>query len=126
MAEYKFSKSHEWVSVEGNIVTIGITSYAQKELGDIVFIELPRIGEKFKQSGRFGTIESTKAASDLYCPVSGEVVAVNTELNKKPQLVNENPLAQGWMIRVKLENTAELNTLMNEVEYITFIAHEKH
>ena len=126
MAELKFSKTHEWVRVEGAFAFIGISEHAQKELGDIVFVELPRVGEKIKKDGRFGTVESTKAASELYSPLSGEVTAVNGDLGKAPQLVNESPLEKGWMIKIKLADAGEAKALMDEAAYKTFIAAEKH
>jgi len=126
MAELKFSKTHEWARIEGAFAFVGISDHAQKELGDIVFVELPRVGEKVKKDGRFGTVESTKAASELYLPLSGEVVSTNSELGKAPQLVNESPLEKGWMIKIKLENSAEAKELMDDAGYNAFVAQEKH
>jgi len=126
MAELKFSKTHEWVRVEGNAAVIGITDHAQKELGDIVFVELPRVGEKVKKDGRFGTVESTKAASELYSPLSGETIGANSDLAKAPQLVNESPLDKGWMIKIKIADLGDLKDLMDEAAYNSFIASEKH
>ncbi len=125
MAELKFSQSHEWANIDGAAVTVGISGYAQKELGDIVFVELPRIGDKVKQGNRFGTIESTKAASELYAPLSGTVTMVNGLLNKVPQLINESPLDKGWMVKIRTDDPAEAGLLMNEAEYNEFIAKEK-
>jgi glycine cleavage system H protein len=126
MAELKFSKTHEWVRIEGAFAFIGISCHAQKELGDIVFVELPRVGEKVKKDGRFGTVESTKAASELYSPLSGDVVSANSELGKSPQLVNESPADKGWMIKIKVENSAEAKELMDQAAYDAFVASEKH
>jgi glycine cleavage system H protein len=126
MSETKFSKTHEWVKIDGQSAVIGITDFAQKELGDVVFVELPRVGDKFSKEGRFGTVESTKAASELYIPVGGEIIGVNNELNKSPQLVNESAQDKGWMIKIKLANAGELKELMDESAYKAFIATQKH
>ena len=117
MAEVKFTKSHEWVRVQGDIATIGITDYAQSQLGDIVFIELPKVGEKIKRASQLGTIESTKAASELYAPISGEVTQINNDLANNPQWMNESAFDKGWMAKVKLEDIAELDNLLDENAY---------
>jgi glycine cleavage system H protein len=122
----KFSKSHEWAKIDGSTAMMGITDYAQHSLGDIVFVELPKAGTKVTQSGRLGTIESTKAASELYSPISGEVIEVNKELAGKPQLVNEDPLGRGWMIKIKIANQKESEGLMDEAQYREFVEKEKH
>ena len=121
MSEFKFTKSHEWISIEGDTATTGITDYAQSQLGDIVFIELPKVGERIKQSSQIGTIESTKAASELYASISGEVVQVNSDLVKSPQWINESPFDKGWIAKVKIENQAELDNLMDENVYKEFV-----
>ncbi|MBU2101833.1 MAG: glycine cleavage system protein GcvH [Candidatus Omnitrophota bacterium] len=126
MSGRKFSTSHEWATIENNVATVGISAYAQKELGDIVFIELPKVGASLKQKARFGTIESTKTASEIFSPVSGEVVEVNTALNNNPQWVNEDPHGLGWLMKVKLDNPNELQALMTEAVYQEFIAKEAH
>ena len=126
MAELRFTNSHEWARLEADSVTIGITDYAQSQLGDIVFIELPSVGENLEQSSQFGTIESTKAASELYAPVSGKVLAINSELNNNPQWINESPLEKGWMLRVKIANSEEFSSLMDEAAYKEFIEKESH
>ena len=115
--ELKYSKEHEWVKAEGKIVTIGITFYAQDHLGDIVYVELPKVGQELKALGEFGVAESVKSVSSLYCPVSGKVVDVNAALNDKPQLVNEDPYGQAWMIKVEMSNPAELNSLLSPADY---------
>jgi len=125
MGILKFSKTHEWVLVEGNFATIGITDYAQKSLGDIVFVELPEIGKKLKQNEQFGVVESTKAASELYSPLSGEVIEVNKEIINSPQLINEDPFNKGWMIKIKIINIKELDNLLSEEEYKEFIKREQ-
>ena len=117
-ANLKYSKSDEWVRVEGDQATIGITDYAQDQLGDIVYIELPWSGsEKVSHETKFGDIESVKATSELISPVSGEVVKVNEQLKDQPELINDNPYDEGWMIAVKLSNPAELDSLMSAEQY---------
>jgi len=116
-----FTKDHEWIKAEGNEAIIGISDYAQSELGEIVFIELPSIGEKRDKEAVFGTVEAVKAVSDLFMPVSGEVIAVNAELEKKPELINEDPYEAGWMIRIKMADLTELETLMDAKAYDVFI-----
>ena len=124
MSDFKFTKAHEWVRVQGDIATVGITDYAQSQLGDIVFIELPKPGEGIKKSSQFGMIESTKAASELYAPISGEVIQVNNELVNNPQWVNESALDKGWMAKVKLEDLTELDNLLDEDAYREFVDKE--
>jgi glycine cleavage system H protein len=113
----KYTKDHEWIRVEGEIGTIGITDYAQGELGDIVFVELPPKGRTVKQGESFGTIEAVKAVSDLYAPVSGEVTEVNPGLEKTPELINKDPYGGGWMIKLKLGHERDLGTLLGAKEY---------
>jgi len=125
MVEMRFTKSHEWVKVEAQIATIGITDYAQKQLGDIVFIEMPEVGIRIKQSAQFGTVESTKAASELYSPLSGEVLEVNGQLIDNPQWINESSLDNGWMIKIRMDNPAELDSLMDEIAYKEFLSEEE-
>ena len=126
MSDLKFTKSHEWVRVQGDIATVGITDYAQSQLGDIVFIELPKAGEKIKKASVLGTIESTKAASELYAPVSGEITQVNNDLVNNPQWINESAFDKGWMAKVKLEDFAELDSLLDESTYGEFVEKETH
>ncbi len=125
MSELKFTKSHEWVKVEGSIATVGITDYAQSQLGDIVFIELPKAGQSLKKSSQLGTIESTKAASELYAPISGEITRINSDLINNPQWINESALDKGWMAKVKLEDPAELDSLLDESAYRELVDKEK-
>jgi len=125
MKVLKFSKTHEWALVEGDFATIGITDYAQKSLGDIVFVELPEIGRKLKQNEQFGVVESTKAASELYSPLSGEVIEVNKEVINNPQLINEDPFNKGWMIKIKISNIKELDNLLDQDLYKEFILKEE-
>ncbi|MDP9729847.1 glycine cleavage system protein GcvH [Alicyclobacillus tolerans] len=117
----RYSKEHEWVRVEGNLVYIGISDFAQDELGDIVFVELPDKGSELKANDTFGTVESVKTVSDLFAPVSGKVVQINESLNDSPELVNESPYEKGWMIAVEMSNPDELNQLLSASEYTDHI-----
>jgi glycine cleavage system H protein len=112
-----YSREHEWVRVDGGRATIGITSFAADELGDIVFVELPEIGAALSQFASFGVVESVKAVSDLYAPVSGEVVEVNDALRESPELLNADPFGEGWIARVELANRGELDTLLDADAY---------
>lgn len=122
----KFTKTHEWIEVEGKIGTIGITDFAQKELGDIVFVETPKEGQEIKGGTQMGTVESVKAVSELNAPVSGKVVEVNKELETLPQLLNEDPFGKGWIIKIELSNPSELDELMDEMSYKDYIAEHNH
>jgi glycine cleavage system H protein len=115
--DLRYSKEHEWVRAEEDRATIGITSFAADELGDIVFVELPEVGATLSQFGTFGVVESVKAVSDLYSPVSGEVVEVNEALRDAPELLNADPFGDGWIVRVTLADAAELEALMDAVAY---------
>ncbi|HDS00921.1 MAG TPA: glycine cleavage system protein GcvH [candidate division Zixibacteria bacterium] len=115
--DLKYSKEHEWVKVDGDTATIGITDYAQGELGDVVFVELPEAGEEFKQMDAFGTIEAVKAVSELYTPVSGEIVEINEKLEDEAGLVNQDCYGDGWMIKIKLSNPTELDDLLDADKY---------
>jgi glycine cleavage system H protein len=115
--DLRYSKEHEWVRVDGAQATIGITSFAADELGDIVFVELPEPGAEVRQFGTFGVIESVKAVSDLYAPVSGEVIEVNEALRDRPELVNGDPFGEGWIARLTLSDPAELDGLMDAAAY---------
>ena len=112
-----YSKDHEWVRVEGDTGTVGITDHAQDSLGDVVFVELPRVGEKFEAHEAFGNVESVKAVSELFCPVSGEVVEMNEALQDEPEKVNTDPYGAGWMIRLRLNNASDVDRLMTAAEY---------
>ena len=118
----KYTKDHEWIKVEGEFAKIGITEYAQGELGDIVFVELPKIGSKLEQGKSFGTIEAVKAVSDLYSPVNGEVVELNKEVQDSPEVVNKEPYERGWMVKVRIENPAQLANLLDVEAYKKLIA----
>lgn len=123
MSELFFTKKHEWVKVDGDHATIGISDYAQEQLGDIVFIELPDIDEEFEQGDEFGVVESVKAASDIYMPISGKVVEINEELEDAPELVNEDAMAN-WMVKVEITKKEELSDLLSEEQYKDFIEEE--
>lgn len=122
MSDRKFSEDHEWVSVEGDIATIGITDHAQEQLGDVVFVELPEIGATVEKDAEAGVIESVKAASELMAPVSGEVVETNGALEDEPGKVNEDAENSAWFIKVKMSDASQLDTLMDEDAYKKFIA----
>jgi glycine cleavage system H protein len=113
----KYTKEHEWARLEGDLAAVGITEYAQGELGDVVFVELPEVGRRLTQGESFGVVESVKAASDLYAPVSGEVIEVNGTLQDSPELVNTEPFAGGWMVKVRVADKAELDTLLDAAGY---------
>ncbi len=117
----KYTKDHEWILVSGDTGTVGITDYAQGELGDVVFVELPAQGKSLKAHESFGTIEAVKAVSDIYAPVSGSVVEANKDLAATPELVNKDPYGKGWMIKIKLTNPAELNSLLDTAAYKALI-----
>ena len=116
LSEYRFTKSHEWVHVEGGVATVGISDHAQSELGDVIFIELPAAGTVLKAGDKFGTIESVKAASDLYAPVGGTVTAVNNQLSESPERVNADPYGEGWMLRINNIDEAGAD-LLDEAGY---------
>lgn len=122
-ADFKYTKEHEWIKIEGNTGTIGITDYAQQSLGDIVFVELPKVGSDLTSGKSFGTVESVKAVSDLYAPVSGTVVEVNQELATAPEKVNSDAHS-AWMVRVTLKNPNEANGLLSVADYEKFVAEE--
>ena len=115
--DLRYSKEHEWVRVDGSRATVGITSFAADELGDIVFVELPEIGTPISQFGAFGVVESVKAVSDLYAPLSGEVVEVNEGLRDTPELLNSDPFGEGWIARVEMADEGELDALMDAEAY---------
>src|SRR5881392_1012254 len=120
----KYAKSHEYVHMEGSVGTIGITDYAQKELGDVVFVELPQVGTQLEAGDELGSIESVKAVSELFAPVSGEVVEINEKLAEKPELVNTDPYGDGWMVRFKLSTPEEVDEFMDAEEYEEYVEKE--
>jgi len=115
-----YSKDHEWVRVEGNIAVVGITDYAQDSLGDVVYVELPKVGGEFAANEFFGSVESVKAVSEVFSPVSGEIVGINETLADAPEKVNQDPYGEGWMIRVQLSNPGEVDSLLTTAEYEDF------
>jgi len=122
--DLKYSREHEWIKADGNTGVVGITDFAQKSLGDIVFIELPGVGDEITAGDTFGVVESVKAASDLYAPVSGKVIEVNEEVLDSPQLVNEDPYGKGWLIKVEITNEAELEELLSPEDYEKLLEEE--
>jgi glycine cleavage system H protein len=121
----KYSKEHEWVAAEESVATIGITDHAQDQLGEIVYLELPAVGEKISKDDPFGVVESVKAVSDIYAPVSGTVVEVNEGLPESPEVINEDPYGDGWLIKVRISDLSELEDLMDGEEYEDMVAKEK-
>ena len=116
-APLKFTKDHEWLRLESDTATVGITPYAQEQLGDLVYVELPALGSDLKKGAQAAVVESVKAASDVYAPVSGEVTAVNEQLASEPGLVNSDPMGGGWLFKIKLGDASEVETLMDEAAY---------
>ena len=125
MSVTRFTKDHEWVRQEGDVAVIGITDYAQSQLGDVVYVELPEIGRTVAQGKEAAVVESAKAASEVYAPVSGEVVAVNDAIVGDPAVVNQDAMGEGWFIRVRLADPTELNALMDEAAYDAFVAEQQ-
>ena len=117
----RYTKDHEYIRLEGDVGTVGITDYAQSQLGDVVFVELPAVGKAVKKGGEAAVVESVKAASEVYAPVSGEVVAINDKLPDQPGAVNEDPAGAGWFLKIRLTDKAELDGLMSEAEYNAFL-----
>ncbi|AVP36565.1 glycine cleavage system protein GcvH [Staphylococcus felis] len=115
--ELKYSKEHEWVKVDGNVALIGITDFAQSELGDIVFVELPEVDDEVSEGETFGSVESVKTVSELYSPVSGKIIEVNEDLEDEPEAVNESPYEKAWMVKVELSDESELDALMDAAAY---------
>lgn len=121
LKDYKFSKDHEWVKLEGDTALIGVSDYAQKEMGDVVYIELPETGTEFGKGDACSNIESVKAVNDIFSPVSGEVVEVNTDLEDAPENVNKDPYGAGWIFKIKISDTAELNDLLDPAQYEEYL-----
>jgi glycine cleavage system H protein len=124
--DLRYTREHEWAKQEGDRVRVGITAYAQEQLGDVVFVELPKVGAKVTASKNFGVVESVKAVSDLFAPISGEVTEVNGELGQKPETVNQDPYGKGWMLVVKPSNKDEWNELLTAQQYEELIAQGGH
>jgi glycine cleavage system H protein len=119
--DVRYTADHEWARVQGDVVRVGVSDYAQDQLGDITFVELPEAGDAFEKGEEFGTLESVKAAADLYMPVGGEILSVNRELEKSPGLVNESPYGDGWIIEVRMKDSAELDELMTMPQYLEML-----
>lgn len=122
MSDLKYSREHEWVRLDGDIATVGISQFAQEQLGDVVFVELPDLGKAVEQNGDAAVVESVKAASEVYAPVSGEVIAVNSKLEGDPELVNRAPTGDGWFIKIRLSDPSQLDGMMDEATYNEFLA----
>ena len=121
-AKYRYTKDHEWIDVNGNVATIGITDYAQQQLGDIVFVDLPKVGITVALGKPLGTVESVKTVSEIYAPASGEVVEINSGLNDAPEKVNSDPHGSAWLVKVRLANPGEISALMDAAAYETYVA----
>ena len=121
MSDIRYTKDHEYISVDGDVGTVGITDYAQSQLGDVVFVELPEIGKRLSKGDEAAVVESVKAASEVYAPVSGEVVAINPAIEEEPAKVNADPTGDGWFVKIKLADKAELSDLMDEAAYREFL-----
>jgi glycine cleavage system H protein len=121
MANYKFSKEHEWARLEGDTATIGVSDYAQKELGDIVYVELPETGDELQKGDTCSNIESVKAVNDIYCPLSGEVTEVNEKLEDQPELINQDALGEGWIFKIKISDPGQMDQLMTQEEYEEYL-----
>jgi len=119
--ELKYTKDHEWIKIDGDVATVGITHYAQDQLGDIVYVEVETIGETLEREAVFGTVEAVKTVSELFLPLSGTITQLNEELESKPELINEDPFGKGWIIKIELQNKAELDDLLDAEAYNTLI-----
>ncbi len=119
--DYLYSKDHEWVSIQDKVGTIGITDYAQHELGDVVYVDLPEVGDKFEAGEPFGSVESVKAVSEVFCPVGGEVIEVNSKLEESPELINSSPHEKAWMVKIRITNSEELKELLSAEEYEEYL-----
>lgn len=120
-ADYRYTKDHEWIRIEGSLGTIGITDYAQHELGDVVFVELPKVGARIKSGESFGSVESVKAVSDIFSPVSGEIAEINSALADAPEKINHDPHGAAWLVRIKLDDPKEVSALMDAKAYQTYV-----
>ena len=118
----RYSRDHEWIAVDGDVATIGITDYAQHSLGDVVYIDMPRAGDKFGTHEAFGSVESVKAVSEIFLPVGGEITEVNDGLNDTPEVVNNDPYQAGWMVKVKMDNPLEADAMLSSIEYEEYLA----
>lgn len=123
-SEYRYTKEHEWINVDGESATVGITHHAQDQLGDVVFVELSAVGAKLQVNGSFGTVESVKAVSDIYAPISGDVTEINEILIDKPEILNTDPHGAGWLVRLKIFDKTEIDALMSAEQYAEYVAAE--
>ena len=123
---FRYSKEHEWIDGEGELRTLGITDHAQAELGDIVFVELPKAGDRLRAMQPFGTVESVKAVSELFSPIAGEIVEVNQDLEEHPERINEDPYGKGWILRIRVSDNKSIESLMSEAEYRMYIQDSNH
>lgn len=123
--DLKYTREHEWLLVEGKVATVGITDYAQEQLGDVVFVELPAVGDKVTKDEAMGVIESVKAVSDVYAPVSGTVIEVNDDLPDSTEMINEDPYGDGWMVKIELSDPTDVDDLLNSTEYETFVSEQR-
>jgi glycine cleavage system H protein len=121
MTQIRYTKDHEYIRLEGEIGIVGISDYAQSQLGDVVFVELPTVGAKLEQGGEVAVVESVKAASEIFAPASGEVIAINATLDNEPSLINQDAIGKGWLFRLKLSNPSQLDSLMDEAAYQEFL-----
>ncbi len=122
-ADLKYTKEHEWIKVEGDVAIVGITDFAQSELGDIIFVEVETVGKSIAQDAVFGTVEAVKTVSDLFLPVAGEVIEFNTNLNNSPELVNSDPFGEGWVVKMKPSDLGDVDQLMDVATYQAFVGH---
>jgi glycine cleavage system H protein len=125
MSDLKYSKEHEWIRLEGDIATVGISNFAQEQLGDVVFVELPEVGKQVVQNGDAAVVESVKAASEVYAPLTGEIVEVNAGLEEDPELVNQSPTGDGWFMKIRLSDASQLDGMMDEAAYNDFTASQR-
>jgi glycine cleavage system H protein len=123
--ENLYTKDHEWLLVQGDVGVVGITEYAQRELGDVVYVDLPEVGDTFDAGDPFGSVESVKAVSEIFCPVGGEVVEVNEKLEESPELINESPHAKAWLIKIRISNQEELKELLSAEEYEEYLQEQE-
>jgi glycine cleavage system H protein len=123
--DLKYTREHEWLLVEGNVATVGITDFAQEQLGDVVFVELPAVGDKVTKDEAMGVIESVKAVSDVYAPVSGKVLEINDDLPESTEMVNEDPYGDGWMVKIEMSDASEIADLMSAAEYEQFVSEQE-
>jgi glycine cleavage system H protein len=123
--DLKYSREHEWVLVEENIATVGITDFAQEQLGDVVFVELPAVGDKVTKDEAFGVVESVKAVSDIYAPVSGTVLEINDDLPESPEMINEDPYGDGWIIKIEISDRTDLDDLLDAIAYQQYVEEQE-